>query len=137
MFLGYYDICYDFDMVDSLSCDLCIGEKMKKQLLKTLFDEKIKGQKVTRIKNAPPYSGVKKGDTGFSNVILVHCNTCKNGELYKFFYKKNGKRRAVGSVKLLKLKEKTDKLGLKWEVFDEDLARETANKEGVLLENLL
>lgn len=109
---------------------------MKKQLLKTLFEDKLKGQKASRKKKWGPAKGVKKADTGFLNVILTHCNTCKNGELYKYFYYKNGKRIAISSVNLLKLRQKIDKFGLKWEISDENLAKKTAEKEGILLEDL-
>lgn len=104
-------------------------------LLKDLFEEKKKGQRIQRVKNRPS-KGKKKSETGFYRTSLCYCPSCKKKEFYKYTYMKNGKQKSISSIDFMKLRSRIKEEELEWRVKDVFEARKTAKKLGILLKDL-
>lgn len=73
--------------------------------------------------------GNSRNVTGFLNVSLEEGKTYKKGYTYRYRYYDGGKRKSIGSVSILKLRDMVKEKGLDWIVTDEEKANETLKKE--------
>lgn len=78
-------------------------------------------KKISRVKNS----------TGFFRVYKYFDSTCKQGFIFRYSYFENDKRKVIGRVNLLKLKEAVISHGLEWFVLDIVLAKKTCEENGV------
>jgi len=62
---------------------------------------------------------LNKNKTGYRNVSIQKCPTCKTGFRWRYNYSENGKVKAIQSISLEQLKEKVISKGLPWEKFEE------------------
>ena len=63
-----------------------------------------------------------RNTSGYFRVVKEKCPRCKNGFYYKYKYYANGKRKALCSVDLTKLKKKVIANGLIWKKLEGDWA---------------
>lgn len=57
----------------------------------------------------------KYNTTGYYRVSKLKYNNCKNGLLYQYRYRENGRRRCISCTNINGLEEKVKGKGLKWE----------------------
>ena len=60
-----------------------------------------------------------RNTTGYRNVCIQPCPSCKNNFRYRYGYFEDGKQKAIQSVSLEKLQEKVLNKGLPWEKLDD------------------
>lgn len=108
----------------------------KKVLLKELFDNAKKKQKISR--SPSNKERVKERDTGFFRTRKVYCQSCKKKFTYryKYFDMNKEKNRVITCVNLPDLKRKVQKKGLEWKVDKYYEARKTAKEVGLPLRDL-
>ena len=73
--------------------------------------------------------GNSRNVTGFLNVSLEEGKTYKRGYTYRYRYYDGDKRKSIGSVSILKLRDMVKEKGLEWIVTDEEKANEILKKE--------
>lgn len=69
--------------------------------------------------------------TGYFRVYKYPDKSCKQGFIYRYSYFENGRRRVIGRVNILKLKEVVLSKGLEWVIVDELKAKMTCDECGV------
>ena len=102
-------------------------------LLKDLFEEALKkpSNKKRRKKSN------RKNETGLYRVSKGYCRSCKEKTIWQYVYiNSEGKRKYIGSVSLLKLKEKIKDKKLEWKINNEYYANKTAKELGLALKEL-
>ena len=96
-----------------------------------LFREALKNQPTQTQKKKGQIRRTKNNKTGIECVSVIKCPGRKQGFMYQFASSATGERVIFKSVDILKLKNKAIKLGYKWNIFDETLARKTAKKANI------
>lgn len=96
-----------------------------------LFREALKNNPTPKQKREGYIRRTKNNKTGIDCVSIVKCPGCRQGFMYQFASSVTGERVIFKSVDILKLKDKAIKLGYKWSIFDETLARKTAKKANI------
>lgn len=87
--------------------------------------DKVKKAVSQRCKNVPITEKHKqnisktKNTSGYYRVIKEKHKTCKEGFIYRYSYKENGKQKKIRSTTLEKLEEKVRNKGLDWIKYDE------------------
>lgn len=71
-----------------------------------------------------------KTSTGFYRISLHKCSGCLKGFRWIYNYKASKKQKEISRVNLSKLKEAVLQKGLKWQVVDEEKAKQTCKKYG-------
>lgn len=73
---------------------------------------------------------LRNSKTGFYRVSKKKNKKYKKGFLWGYTYPtEDGKRKALFSVSILKLKEKVETAGLPWEIVNEELAKHTIKED--------
>lgn len=71
----------------------------------------------------------KYNTTGFYRVSMCSCLACKKGFCWVYTYYLNSQRKFISSTDLNKLKDKVLEQGFKWEIIDENKAKQSLKKD--------
>ena len=89
-----------------------LGKKISKEAKRKISKANL-GKKLSE--ETKRKMSLHQNSTGYFRVYLQSCPLCKSGKTYKYTYYNDGKRIAITSVNLKKLKKKVLQRGLPWE----------------------
>lgn len=107
------------------------NEARKKYGFKDVYTNK-------KIKRYPTdHKKSKLSSTGFLNVKKLESNMYQQGFCYTYTYYKDGKRKQLSSVDILKLRNKVINAGEEWKIFDKQKALDLANYHNIDIQALI